>query len=86
MTINHSRVKGVEGLRMEHTKCSGISGKEVGEEETRSTNEAEAVGTVGTMATDRLEETPSHSSIFYFAYPKIPNKGHTSNKMGAPLF
>ena len=86
MTVNYSHVKGVGLLRTGHTNCSGIPRKEVGEEETRSTNEAKAVETVATMATDRLEETPSHSSIFYFVYPKIPNKGHTSNKMGTPLF
>ena len=60
MTINHSHIKGVRRLRSGHTKYSDISEEEVGEEETRSTNE---VGTVATMATDRLEEIPSHSSI-----------------------
>ena len=51
----------LEKLTREHTLCYSISGQGfVGEEETRSTNE---VGTVATMAADRLEETPSHSSI-----------------------
>ena len=59
MTINHSHSKGVRRLRRERTEYSDISEEKVGEEETRSTNE---VGTVATMATDRLEDTPSHSS------------------------
>ena len=50
----------LEKLTQEHTLCYSISGQGfVGEEETRSTNE---VGTVATMATDRMEDTPSHSS------------------------
>ena len=60
MTINHSHIKEVRKLQRECTKHSDISEEKVGEEETRSTNE---VGTVATMATDRLEEIPSHSSI-----------------------
>ena len=58
MTINHSRNKEVRKLQGECTKHSDISEEKVGEEETRSTNE---VGTVA-VATDRLEDTPSHSS------------------------
>ena len=62
MTINHSHIKGVRRLRGGHTKYSDISEKKVGEEETRSTNEAEAVEAVAAMATDRLEEAALYSS------------------------
>ena len=58
MTINHSHIKEVRKLQGECTKHSDISEEKIGEEETRSTNE---VGIVA-MATDRLEDTPSHSS------------------------
>ena len=50
----------LEKLTQEHTLCHRISGQGfIGEEETRSTNE---VGTVATVAADRMEDTPSHSS------------------------
>ena len=50
----------LEKLTREHTLCYSIPGQGfVGEEETRSTNE---VGTVATVAADRMEEIPSHSS------------------------
>ena len=62
MFINHFQVKGEEGLIQEHTQCSEISEEGVGEEETRSTNEAKAVETVATVAADRLEETALYSS------------------------
>ena len=62
MFINHFQVKGEERLIQEHTQYSDISEEGVGEEETRSTNEANAVGNVATEAAVRLEEIPSHSS------------------------
>ena len=50
----------LEKLTQEHTLCYRTSGQgSIGEEETRSTNE---VGTVATVAADRMEDTPSHSS------------------------
>ena len=58
MAIDHSHIKEVRKLQRECTKHSDISEEKVGEEETRSTNEVETVA----MATDRLEDTPSHSS------------------------
>ena len=61
MFVYHSPVEGVEKLIQEHTQCSGISGKGVGEQETHSTN---AVGDVVNGATVGLEEIPSHSSSF----------------------
>ena len=74
MTINHSHSKGVRRLRRGHTEYSDISEEKVGEEETRSTNE---VGTVATMATDRLEEIPSHSSTL-FRLVTMARNGHPS--------
>ena len=56
----------LEKLTQEHTLCYSISGQgSVGEEETRSTNE---VGTVATVAADRMEDTPSHSSTTFYIY------------------
>ena len=61
MFVYHSPVEGVEELIQEHTQCSGISEKGVGEQETHSIN---AVGDVVSGATVGLEEIPSHSSKF----------------------
>ena len=51
----------MERLTQEHTQCS-ISGQEIGDEETRSTNVATAMEKTAGEAAVELEEIPSHSS------------------------
>ena len=63
MFVCHSQAKGMEELISGNNQCSDISESGADQEETHLPNVAKAVGNVANVATVKLEETPSHSSI-----------------------
>ena len=62
MFVYHSLAKGLGELISGRNQCSDISESGADREETHSPN---AVGNVADVATVKLEEIPSHSSIIY---------------------
>ena len=63
MSIYHSQAMGVGEFISGHNRCSDISESGADQEETHLPNVAKAVENVAKVATVKLEEIPSHSSI-----------------------
>ena len=61
---HHSLREELERLTQGHTLCYSISGQEIGDEETRSTNVATAMEKAAGEVAVELEEIPSLSSTF----------------------
>ena len=65
MFVHHSLAKGVGGSISGHNRCSDVSDSGADQEETHLPNVAKAVENVAKVAIVKLEEIPSHSSIFF---------------------
>ena len=63
MFVHHSLAKGVGESISGHNRCNDVSDSGADQEETHLPNVAKAVENVAKVATVKLEEIPSHSSM-----------------------